>query len=62
MKLVTGLPIALFMKDARQGQKSNIEHVVREIEELGFWGISMPDHIFHPGLSLTGHTVNENPG
>ncbi len=22
----------------------------------------MPDHIFHPGLSLTGHTVNENPG
>lgn len=62
MKLVTGIPIALFISDARQGKKSTIEKVVREIEELGFWGISMPDHILHPGLSLTGHTVNENPG
>jgi probable F420-dependent oxidoreductase len=54
-KIVTGLPVALLIENARSGRSAENAELIGEIEELGFWGVSIPDHIVHAGESMTGH-------
>jgi probable F420-dependent oxidoreductase len=62
MRFCTGLPIAMFVRDARQGKPQSIETVIREVEALGFWAVTTPDHIMDPQMSLVGHAYADNPG
>jgi len=61
MKFCTGLPIAMFIHDARQGKPRSIEKVARGVEELGFWGITVPHHVLYHGMSILGHEGAQVP-
>jgi probable F420-dependent oxidoreductase len=54
-KIVTGLPVALLVDNARNGRGAENAELLAAIEELGFWGVSIPDHIVHAGESMVGH-------
>ena len=62
MNFTTGIPIAMLIKDSRVGKPQSIERVVKRIEELGYWGISVPHHVLHYGLGIIGHADAETPG
>ena len=59
MTVVAGLPVHMFIRDARAGEPETIARVVREIEEMGFWGVSVSHHLSDPGLSALGHAGGE---
>lgn len=59
MTVVAGLPVHMFIRDARAGEPETIARVVREIEEMGFWGVSVSHHLSDPGLSTLGHAGGE---
>jgi probable F420-dependent oxidoreductase len=61
-RIVTGLPIAVMTENARSGRADDNFRLLEAIEALGFWGVSLPDHILHPGESLTGHGGAANAG
>ena len=62
MRVVTGVPVHLFIRDARGGRPQSIAKVARTLEEAGYWGIGLPDHILSAGVAHVGHDREENPG
>src|SRR5436309_15547733 len=62
MKFCAGLPNAMFIREARQGNPRAIAEVVQGLEALGYWAITVPDHILDPEASLTGHRYADVPG
>ncbi|MEE9286427.1 MAG: TIGR03619 family F420-dependent LLM class oxidoreductase [Dehalococcoidia bacterium] len=59
MKVLAGLPVHMFVRDARQGNPGAIARIVGDIEAMGFWGVSVSHHLFDPGLSTLGHAGGE---
>ncbi len=53
MKFCTGLPLAMCLRDAREGRPETIGEVARGVEDLGFWGITVPHHVLHHGVGIT---------
>lgn len=54
-----GLPIHMFVRDARQGKPETITQIVKAVEDMGFWGVSCAHHFSDPGLSALGHAGGE---
>lgn len=61
MKFCTGLPLALCLRDAREGRPEAIGEIARGVEELGFWGLTVPHHVLHHGVGITGHEAAQMP-
>jgi probable F420-dependent oxidoreductase len=62
MRFCTGLPVAMFVRDARQGKPQSIQRVVGEVEELGFWAVTAIDHILDPQAASQVSAYAESPG
>ena len=54
MNFCIGMPFHMFIRDARQGKPETIATVVREVEDMGYWGLTVSHHISDPGLSGDG--------
>jgi probable F420-dependent oxidoreductase len=61
MKFCTGLPLAMCVRDAREGHPECIGEIARGVEELGFFGVTVPHHVLHHGVGITGHEAAETP-
>ena len=61
MKFCTGLPLAMCLRDAREGRPEAIGEIARGVEELGFWGVTVPHHVLHHGVGITGHEGAQTP-
>ncbi len=59
MNFCIGMPFHMFIRDARQGKPETIATVVREVEDMGYWGLTVSHHISDPGLSAMGHAGGE---
>jgi len=61
MNFSAGPPIHVFISEARQGRAKSIEKVTRTLEELGYWAITVPDHIISTGVAHLGRELEVNP-
>ena len=61
MKFCSGLPLAMCLRDAREGRPEAIGEIARGLEDLGFWGVTVPHHVLHHGVGITGHESAQTP-
>lgn len=55
MNFTVGLPLQTILPELRAGRTERVAEVFARIEEMGFWGIAVPDHLLSIGTSGTGH-------
>ncbi|MDH6293303.1 LLM class flavin-dependent oxidoreductase [Rhodococcus opacus] len=57
MDVMVSLPLQSFIRDLRQGSKASIRDCVQGLEELGYWGINVVDHILQSTTDAPEHHV-----
>ena len=62
MDFYTGAPLALFMPELRKGHKQGLEYALRTLEELGYAGVGVPDHVVSTGWAQAAHGGPHTPG
>ena len=55
MDIMVSLPMQAFIKDLRQGSRASIRDCVQGLEDLGYWGVIVVDHILRSDTDVAEH-------
>jgi probable F420-dependent oxidoreductase len=55
MDVLVSLPMQAFIRDLRQGSKQSIRDCVQGLEDLGYWGVIVVDHILRSDTDVAEH-------
>lgn len=60
MDVLVSLPMQDFVRDLRQGSKQSIRDCVQGLEDLGYWGVIVVDHILRSDTDVAEHHDEED--
>jgi probable F420-dependent oxidoreductase len=55
MDIMVSLPLQAFIRDLRQGSSAAIRDCVQGLEDLGYWGVNVVDHILQSDTDVAEH-------
>jgi probable F420-dependent oxidoreductase len=60
MDVLVSLPMQAFIRDLRQGSRQSIRDCVQGLEDLGYWGVIVVDHILRSDTDVAEHHDEED--
>jgi len=60
MDVMVSLPMQAFIRDLRQGSRQSIRDCVQGLEDLGYWGVIVVDHILRSDTDVAEHHDEEH--
>jgi probable F420-dependent oxidoreductase len=60
MDVMVSLPMQTFIRDLRQGSTQSIVDCLQGLEELGYWGVNVVDHVLRSDTDVAEHRLEED--
>jgi probable F420-dependent oxidoreductase len=60
MDVMVSLPVQMFLRDLRRGETTGIRDCMQGLEDLGYWGVNVVDHILRSDTDVAEHHLEKD--